>query len=271
MVIRIRNEADSLRAVLHALSVQNHQSIDLVVVDNASTDGSREVAESCGARVLHISKEEFTYGRALNRGMDAAQAESVVVLSAHALPLGRDFLERAVQPFQDPRVAGVRCLHAGNRKELNLWMEARRLDSKSSLNEVVSYGPVACACAIRKSVWKAVPFDEEVTAVEDKLWALKVLQQDYLIANSEALYLYTRDIGFFESIKKMNRDRLEFFRRTGIEWQEPPVSLARLLVSILYDAPKRVLRTVAKETLLYLHLRTITLQARRNQKIGSVR
>jgi rhamnosyltransferase len=271
VVIRIRNEAAALRTVLRALSVQNHQSVDVVVVDNASSDDSKEVAKSFGARVLDISKEEFTYGRALNRGIDAAEAERVVVLSAHALPLGRDFLEKAVEPFKEPLVAGVRCLHVGNPKELNVWMEPWRLDSMSTLKSVVSYGPVACACAIRKSVWQATPFDENVTAVEDKLWALRVLQQGYLIANSEAMYLYMRDIGFFEKVRKMNRDRLEFFRKTGVLWQEPPVSLKHLMVSTLHHIPKRSIRTVAHDVLLYLHLKTIPLQARKKQRIGSVR
>ena len=271
VVIRVRNEAESLQVVLRALKAQVDQPFELVVVDNASTDGTRDLVKSYGARVLDISKEEFTYGRALNRGIEATQAEYVVVLSAHALPLGRDFLRMVIEPFQEVRVAGVRCLHVGNRKELSAWMDPRMLDSTSSLPSVISYGPVACACAIRRSVWETIRFDEEVTAVEDKFWALEVLKQGYLVANSQAMYLYLRDIGFFEKIKKMNRDRLEFFRRTGVQWQEPPVSLKHLLVSALHDAPKRVIRTVSQEILLYLYLRTIPLQARREARIGSVR
>ena len=257
--------------VLQALRSQALQPVDLIVVDNASTDGTRELAQSHGAKILDIAKEEFTYGRALNRGIAAAGAEYTVVLSAHALPLGRNFLARAIEPFQDERVAGVRCLHVGNRREVSEWMQPRLLGSGSSLRSVVSYGPVACACAIRKSVWETIPFDESVTAVEDKLWALQALKQGHFISNSEAMYLYMRDIGFMEKIKKMNRDRLEFFRATGVQWQEPPVSLKHLLANALCRAPKRAVRTMAQEALLYLHLKTIPLQARQKQKIGSVR
>jgi rhamnosyltransferase len=271
VVIRIRNEAAALATTLRALSVQNHHITDIVVVNNASTDGSRKVAESFGARILDMPREEFTFGRALNRGLDAAQAEYVVVLSAHAVPLGRSFLDRVVEPFKDPRVAGVRCLHVGNRRELSSWMEPRLLDSESPLESVVRYGPTAAAGAFRKSVWQTIPFDEEVASVEDKLWALQALQHGYLLANSEAMYIYTRDFHFFEKIKRMNRQRVELFRKTGVLWQEPPVTLKHVLVSALHDVPKRGIRTAALELMLYLHFKTIPLQARRKQKIGSVR
>jgi glycosyltransferase involved in cell wall biosynthesis len=271
IVIRVRNEAASLKTVLCAICAQAIQPVDIVIVDNASTDGTRELVESYGAKVLGISKEEFTYGRALNRGIRAAEGEYIVILSAHALPVGADFLGRAVEPFHDPLVAAVRCLHVGNRDELRAWMESRMLDLTSSLRAVTSSGPVACACAIRKRVWETIPFDEKVTAIEDKLWALDVLKSGYRIANSQALYLYLRDIGLFENLAKMNRDRLEYFRATGVTWQEPPVSMKRLLASLFYHTPRRALRTAAQQTLLYAYLKTIPLQARRKPKLGSIR
>jgi len=271
IVIRVRNEEASLRAVLSALRPQALQPVDVVVVDNESTDGSRELALQSGAKLVHISKEEFTYGRALNRGIHAAAGDYIVVLSAHALPVGADFLQRAVDPFEDSSVAGVRCLHIGNRTEVATWMQPRLLDSHSSLRAVTAYGPVACACAVRKKVWETIPFNERVIAVEDKLWALETLRSGYRIANSRALYLYFRDLGFLEYVAKMNRDRLEYFRATGVEWQDPPVSFGNLLRNLFFHTPKRALRTAAQQILLYAYLKTIPLQARRPAKAGSVR
>jgi rhamnosyltransferase len=271
VVIRIRNEAESLKRVLRALEAQSLRPCDLVIVDNFSTDGSREVALKHGAKIVDISTEEFTYGRALNMGIKESEGEFIVILSAHSLPLGRDFLSKTVEPFERQRVAGVRCLHAGNREELQAWTEQRILDDSSTLKSVISYGPVACACAIRRAVWQAVPFDEDVVAVEDKFWALEVLKRGHLVSSSQAMYLYIRDLGFLEFVKKINRDRLEFFRRTGVEWQEPAVSLSTLLKNIFRDGPRRFVRTAAQQILIYLHLRTIQLQARRKRKIGSIR
>lgn len=271
VVIRVRNEAVHLRRVFAALAAQNPPALEIIVVDNESSDNSREVAIQHGAVVLSISKAEFSYGRALNRGIQAAKGEIILVISAHALPLGSDFLAKVVQPFKDPRVAAVRCLHAGNRQELTRWMEPALLAWPAELDEVIARGPVACACALRRSAWESTRFDEDMVAVEDKFWAYEVLKTGLLVANSEAMYLYMRDLGLMESVTKFNRDRLQYYRRTGRSFQYPPVSLKALTSKVLLAVPKRALRTAAQDILLYLYLKSIPLQARRRASAGSIR
>jgi uncharacterized membrane protein len=53
---------------------------EVVVVDNGSTDGSAEIAEAGGARVIHESRRG--YGRALRTGFQAAHGEVVVMADA---------------------------------------------------------------------------------------------------------------------------------------------------------------------------------------------
>ena len=262
VVIRVRNEAAFLEKTLTALKLQNCSSLELIVVDNESTDGSREIAERFGAKIVKISMKEFSYGRASNRGFQAATGDVVVLLSAHSLPIGCDFLSTAAKPFVDPRVAAVRLLHIGNRPELHSWMEQGEvLTGSAGLEDVIYAGPTACGCAIRRSIWETLRFDESMASVEDKFWAKAALAKGYIVVKAPAAYLYMRERTLREHVRIMTRDRLEYFRQTGALLDGGP-RLSSLLHTLFWVVPKRALRTIVQETSLYCSLKTIPRSAR---------
>jgi len=83
LVIPHWNRADLLRQVLAsvcALSLPDGISTEVIVVDNASEDDSREVAELAGARVISVAANEGV-SRALNRGIEASSGDWIVLLN----------------------------------------------------------------------------------------------------------------------------------------------------------------------------------------------
>jgi glycosyltransferase involved in cell wall biosynthesis len=56
---------------------ENKISGEVIVADNGSTDGSPEIAEQAGARVIHV--EERGYGAALMGGIDAAMGYYIIM------------------------------------------------------------------------------------------------------------------------------------------------------------------------------------------------
>ena len=80
VVIPCLNEANSLAfCVEKAISSFRKAGLrgEVIVADNGSTDGSIDIAESNGARVLHVS--ERGYGAALKAGISAARGEYVIM------------------------------------------------------------------------------------------------------------------------------------------------------------------------------------------------
>jgi len=80
VVMPCLNEAETLRTCIEkALRAFRETQIDgeVVVADNGSTDGSPELARSCGARVVHV--ESRGYGAALTGGIDAARGKYVIM------------------------------------------------------------------------------------------------------------------------------------------------------------------------------------------------
>ncbi len=270
VVIRVRNAAEYMEKVLDAFALQSVQPNEIVVVDNESTDGTREIASRYGALVLSISKKEFTYGRALNMGIQKCTGKIVFFISAHSLVLGREFFRTAIAEFTNPEVAAVRCTTVSKTRDLESWMQQKVLRWPLDLYTIVENGPIASGCAIRRSLWEEVPFDETLEAVEDKLWAREVMKRGYIVVSSEAMYLHMRRRGMVEAIRIMTRERLAIRRSTGEIWPLPRPTLPKLLKALVISAPRAAFMLAAREILIYCYIKSIPFQARTKPKVGSI-
>jgi glycosyltransferase involved in cell wall biosynthesis len=80
IVMPCLNEAETLEGCIQeAFQAIEAESVsgEVVVADNGSSDGSKEIAERCGARMVEV--EERGYGSALMGGIKAAQGKFVLM------------------------------------------------------------------------------------------------------------------------------------------------------------------------------------------------
>lgn len=86
VVIPARNEADNMARVLEDLNATiatlPGYSIEVIVVDDGSTDGTAEIAERLGARVIRNTSRHHGKGVALRLGFDAAQGDLLAMMDA---------------------------------------------------------------------------------------------------------------------------------------------------------------------------------------------
>jgi len=75
---------DSAHALPECLGALQADGVPVIVVDNASTDGTAAMAEGQGARVIRNARNEG-YGRANNIGVRAADTEFVLIVNPDCL------------------------------------------------------------------------------------------------------------------------------------------------------------------------------------------
>jgi GT2 family glycosyltransferase len=80
-VVPVWNGREDLARLLASLSAQTWPAAELLIVDNGSTDGAPEMAESRGARVFRMGSNTG-FARAVNHGIRQASGDWIAVLNS---------------------------------------------------------------------------------------------------------------------------------------------------------------------------------------------
>jgi len=209
ILIRNLNEATTLQQTLCALKKQQTNfDYEVVMIDNESDDNSVEVATSIGCKVFTLKRNEFTFGHALNFGIERCRGEIILILSAHVILLNEFFLQNILTYFNDTNVAALRFIQSTSGEEMSNAIKegAQKLMWNNSLNFVTDNWKkfiVNHCAAIRKSCWQIQRFDEKIFASEDKIWSLEILKKGYsILYNVPGFYLYAKPFSRSTTIKR---------------------------------------------------------------------
>lgn len=234
IIIRSYNEAEKIGQCLSAVFGQHcpdsngsaHRDMDrrsgfeVIIVDSGSTDNTVSIASAFPTRIVTMRKSDFTYGRSLNIGADAARGAYLVFLSAHAVPTDSNWLEHLIARLEQsdsvagafgPSVPWPDCNPIQKRFIESHWQEKtdRNADEFCNANSIV-----------RRKVWEKFRFDESLSASEDQDWAHRVEAAGYEIAyepNAAVLHSHNESIAqaYRRSLKEFHtsqrvRGRIDF-------------------------------------------------------------
>jgi glycosyltransferase involved in cell wall biosynthesis len=82
VIIPTFNRADLLSATLHSLASQDPNRLEIIVVDDGSTDHTERAVAECGLPVRFLNQNQRGPGAARNLGWDAAQGDYVAFLDS---------------------------------------------------------------------------------------------------------------------------------------------------------------------------------------------
>lgn len=113
------NRRDLLESLLTNLRQQTRAFDEIIVADNGSTDGSAELAEQAGARVLRLGRN-LGFAAAVNRGVAAANSDWIAILN-NDVTLDPQWLETLLESAErhGAHFATGKILRASNPQQID--------------------------------------------------------------------------------------------------------------------------------------------------------
>jgi len=185
IIIRAFNEEEHIGRLLNGIHQQTQKNVQVIVVDSGSSDRTVEIARQHAAQVVFIQPQDFTFGRSLNTGIQKAEAPLLVFASAHVYPVYPDWIERLLEPFNEPKTAlvygkqrGAATSQFSEQQIFTHWYpeESQRQQDHPFCNNANA--------AIRKSLWQEHAYSENLPALEDLEWAKWAFDNGYRITYS---------------------------------------------------------------------------------------
>jgi glycosyltransferase involved in cell wall biosynthesis len=195
IILRAHNEEKHIARLLEGILKQSMREVEILLVDSGSDDATVAIARRYPVRILHISPEDFTFGRSLNLGCSCAKGDFVVMASAHVYPVYPDWTEQLLKPFHDP---GVALVYGKQRGRPDSRFSERQILAKWFPDSSVARQTHAFCnnanAAIRRSLWLQHPYDEDLPGLEDLAWASWAIGQGlHLAYSAEAEVIHVHD------------------------------------------------------------------------------
>jgi len=213
VVIPAYDEEKNIGRCIKSVLKQRYEELEVIVVDDASTDKTVKIAKNLGVKILS-NKKNLGLAKSLNRGIKAAKGKIAITLHTDCELIGRDWITKIVSSFDDTDVAAV----TGNRifdidpnasllEKINLYFAGAYATVNS--NKIIKSDILANKFdAYRKSALKEVNYFNERFKVsgEDIDLCCKLRNKGKnLLLNPKCkvkMHLSSHQMGFLKNLKK---------------------------------------------------------------------
>lgn len=239
-IVPVRNDAVRLERCLRSMlaSGRHPDDVEIVVVDNGSTDGSGKVGRSLGAHVIDVTRGRVAELR--NIGVRQATAPVLAFIDADH-EIAREWVTTALEVLRDPTVhmTGALCVPPPD----GTWVQrgygflrarpntARDVDWLGSGNMVVR----------RDAFERARGFDASLEASEDVDLCHRILAAGgRIVSDPRLLNIHYGDpttvSALFRGERWRGRDNLRVSFRRPIVWSNLPSAVAPIVDGMLLIA-----------------------------------
>lgn len=163
VIIPTKNEEKNIGRCLKSIKNQELKDIEMIVVDNNSSDKTCEIAQKFGAKVFKAGPE-----RDAQRNFGAKKSTANILLFVDAdMELEKEVANQAVETLKNDRGL-VALIVPEDTAGQNYWARVIALERRCYLNEPLIEAP---RIFTKEAFLKVAGFDEKLVAGED--WDLK--------------------------------------------------------------------------------------------------
>jgi rhamnosyltransferase len=205
ILIPTKNGAEDIGACLAAIYSQRDVApFEVLVVDSGSTDATLDIARRYPVRIEHILPQTFHHARTRNYAAGLAKGKVLVFLSQDAIPASDTWLAAFLSSLKEPCIGAV---YGRQLPKMESGLERRSaFESMYGAARIVKmpmdgvglghkyYHFSNANSAIRRSVWEATRFPEELKVFEDVGIAKRILDSGWsIVYEPEAAVYHAHD------------------------------------------------------------------------------
>jgi glycosyltransferase involved in cell wall biosynthesis len=197
-IVPVYNGVLYLREALDSIEAQTYTPVEIMVVDDGSTDGTADIIASYGERIKHVYQPNSGPAAACNTGMRSASGEFFAFLAAddlwHEEKLVRQMNRFRYRPEMDASVTHIRNFWTPELREEEIRLQNHRLSQPMP-------GYTSVTLLARRSAFERVGyFNEALQHGNDLEWFLRA-------AEYGAVVELLPDVLAFRRLHRANRSR----------------------------------------------------------------
>ena len=184
VIIPVYNGEAFLAEAIQSVLNQNFLPIEIVVVDDGSTDNTKQIALGFGDQIIYTKKENGGVASARNRGIELAKGDFIAFIDADDLWL-LNKTETQISILENPGIEIV----IGFTQMMALDKDVQRMQLNPEPMLIYQLG----STMIRKSVFEIIGnFDETMILSEDTDWFFRAMEAGISIELHKDVVQYYR-------------------------------------------------------------------------------
>tara|TARA_B100000579_G_scaffold436696_1_gene463475 strand:+ start:1127 stop:1816 length:690 start_codon:yes stop_codon:yes gene_type:complete len=205
VVIRTRNEDRWIGHVIQSV-IDHLNKPEIIIVDNNSTDQTLDIVKyfmqapdledemkNQYTKIKIKSVKDYSPGRALNVGIKHASNKHILIISAHCV-LNKFNVEKHINQLKKYACVFGKQIPVYNGKKMAkryLWSNFTNLKVENMFSKLEKRYFLHNGVAFyNKAILKKYPFNEYLTAKEDRYWAKKIIKNKRKILYDPTLEVF---------------------------------------------------------------------------------
>lgn len=177
IIIPTYNSKDYLMRCIDSLLLQTYKNIEIIVVDDGSTDGTEEVIKNKYAnKIIYIKQLNLGVSSARNKGIELATGDYIFFVDADDT-IDKEVLMDLASNLENETLIGVNhCICTKNRKDKKIYPKS--IYFKDDFIENVLNGKllgVVWGYLFDSSIVKKIRFDTNTSYLEDMIFIIEYI------------------------------------------------------------------------------------------------